>query len=55
VLLVTPAYLEPAAHVLNLTKPDPAMWSVILAMSLVPVLMVQTAAYVVHSRWRRRS
>jgi Ca2+-transporting ATPase len=54
-LLVAPAYLEPVAHVLNLTRPDPAMWSVILTMSLVPVLMVQTAAYVVHSRWWRRS
>jgi Ca2+-transporting ATPase len=52
VLLVTPAYLPPLAHVLHLVQPDLGMWIVILVASLAPLPIAQGAALVLR---RRRS
>jgi Ca2+-transporting ATPase len=41
VLLAAPPYIAPLAHVLHLTPPTAAMWSIILAMSLAPLLLIQ--------------
>jgi Ca2+-transporting ATPase len=41
VLLVAPPYLAPVAHVLHLAPPTPAMWAVILGLSLAPLVAIQ--------------
>ncbi|MEX2034552.1 MAG: HAD-IC family P-type ATPase, partial [Xanthobacteraceae bacterium] len=46
VLLVVPVYVAPIARVLHLVTPDLAMWSIVLAMSLAPLLAVQAAMHV---------
>jgi Ca2+-transporting ATPase len=43
-LLVAPIYLPPLAHVLHLSRPDAAMWLVILGTSVAPMLAVQAIA-----------
>jgi Ca2+-transporting ATPase len=45
-LLAAPAYLPIFAHVLRLAPPDRQMWTVILGMSLAPLLIGQAAALV---------
>ena len=45
-LLAVPPYVAPMAQVLHLAPLTPAMWSVVVAMSLLPMLVVQCAAYV---------
>ena len=45
-LLAAPAYLPVFAHVLRLAPPDRGMWTVILGMSLAPLLIGQVAALV---------
>jgi Ca2+-transporting ATPase len=55
VLLALPPYIEPLAYVLHLTPPSLAMWSLILGMSLVPVMVVQPITYVLVQWGRRRS
>ena len=57
-LLVVPVYVAPIARVLHLVAPDLAMWAIVLAMSLAPLLVVQGAVYVAthvgtHVRGRR--
>ncbi len=52
-LLALPPYIEPLAYVLHLTPPSFAMWSVILGMSLVPLIVAQTITYAL-VQWRRR-
>jgi Ca2+-transporting ATPase len=44
VLLVGPIYVTPMAHLLHLGRPDLEMWSIILGMSLVPVIAGQALA-----------
>jgi Ca2+-transporting ATPase len=41
VLLAVPPYLPPAAHVLHLVPPSPAMWATILGLSITPLLATQ--------------
>ena len=36
-LLVIPAYMPPLTHIFHLVHPDPTMWIVIVAMSLIPL------------------
>ncbi len=45
-LLVVPIYLPPFAHILHLSRPDLAMWSVILGASLAPLLVAQAVSRV---------
>jgi Ca2+-transporting ATPase len=45
-LLAAPAYLPAFAHVLRLAPPDRRMWTIILAMSLAPLLVGQIAALI---------
>jgi P-type Ca2+ transporter type 2C len=52
VLLVTPAYLPPLAHVLHLVQPDLRMWTVILIAGLAPLPIAQGMALVLR---RQRS
>ena len=40
-LLAAPPYLPPAAHLLQLAPPDAAMWVVVLACSLAPLVATQ--------------
>jgi Ca2+-transporting ATPase len=40
-LLAMPPYLPPAAHVLHLVPPDATMWTIILAMSIAPLVVIQ--------------
>jgi Ca2+-transporting ATPase len=40
-LLVVPPYLAPVAHVLHLAPPTPAMWAIVLAMSIAPMIVTQ--------------
>jgi Ca2+-transporting ATPase len=41
VLLAVPPYWAPLAHVLGLARPDAAMWAIVLAMSLSPLIVTQ--------------
>jgi Ca2+-transporting ATPase len=41
VLLVVPPYLAPIADVMHLVPPTPAMWSIILGSSVMPLVVVQ--------------
>ncbi len=45
-LLVIPPYVPPLAQILSLAPPTPAMWGVVLAMSLAPLVVAQTVAEV---------
>jgi Ca2+-transporting ATPase len=49
VLLVVPPYFPSAAHVLHLTAPSPAMWSVIVGMGIAPLLVMQAGMFVLTS------
>ncbi len=46
-LLVLPPYLPPAAHVLHLVPPDATMWTIILAMSIAPLVVIQAVTMAV--------
>jgi len=46
-LVAAPPYIAPMAHVMQLTPPTPAMWAVVIAMSLTPTAFVQAALLVV--------
>ncbi|NVN88566.1 MAG: HAD-IC family P-type ATPase [Rhodopseudomonas sp.] len=50
-LLIIPPYLPPLAHVLHLAPPTPAMWGIVLAMSLAPLIVAQIVTAIVR-RWR---
>jgi Ca2+-transporting ATPase len=60
VLLTIPAYVTPLAHILHLAPPTPAMWAIILGMSLVPLIVTQAVSQLLwlwrsrHSRSRPR-
>ena len=41
VLLAVPPYLPPMAEVIHLTPPTPAMWGIILGMSITPLIVTQ--------------
>ena len=41
VLVAAPPYVAPLAHVLSLTPPTPAMWAIILGMSVAPLVVTQ--------------
>ena len=41
VLLAVPPYVPPIAHVLHLTSVTPAMWALILGLSMAPLLVTQ--------------
>lgn len=43
-LLVVPPHVPALAEVLRLTPPTPAMWALVLAMSLAPLLLTQAVA-----------
>ncbi len=45
-LLVAPPYIPPIADVLHLAPPTAAMWAIILALSLAPMLVIQAV-----TRW----
>jgi Ca2+-transporting ATPase len=45
-LLAVPPYVTPLAHVLHLAPPTPAMWAIVFAMSLAPLLVVQAVTLV---------
>ena len=46
-LLAVPPYLPPMAEVMHLTPPTPAMWAVILGMSIAPLIVTQTVTLTV--------
>jgi Ca2+-transporting ATPase len=48
-LLLVPAYLPGAAHVLHLIPPSPAMWAVITCLSIAPLLITQAITFIVIS------
>lgn len=50
-LLAIPPHIPYAAHLLHLTPPTPEMWTIIFAMSIAPLLAVQTAMWL-HARGR---
>ena len=41
VLLAVPPYLPPMSEVIHLTPPTPAMWGIILGMSITPLIVTQ--------------
>jgi len=51
VLLALLPYWVPLAHVLGLAAPDAAMWAIVLAMSLAPLIVTQAVMLVIG--WRR--
>jgi Ca2+-transporting ATPase len=51
-LLALPPYTPALARVLHLTPPTPAMWAVVMLMSLAPLLLVQAARQII-GRQRR--
>ncbi|HEY1364472.1 MAG TPA: cation-transporting P-type ATPase [Xanthobacteraceae bacterium] len=51
-LLVVPVWLPPLAQLLHLVRPDPGMWTVILVMSLLPVVVAQATSILVLRRGR---
>jgi hypothetical protein len=54
VLVAAPPYVAPLAHVLHLIPPTPAMWAIILGMSLAPLIVTQ-AFVEVQARRRTRA
>ncbi len=42
-LLAVPPYLPPVAEVMHLAPPTPAMWAVVLVMSIAPLIVIQAA------------
>jgi Ca2+-transporting ATPase len=46
-LLALPPYWPPLAYVLGLTPPNAAMWAVILAMSLAPLIVIQAVTLLI--------
>ncbi|MGA7972410.1 MAG: cation-transporting P-type ATPase [Pseudolabrys sp.] len=52
-LLVAPPYIPPIADVLHLAPPTAAMWAIILALSLAPMLVIQTVTLIVTRRQSR--
>ena len=52
-LLALPPYVPPLAHVLHLVPPTPAMWAVVFAMSMVPVIVMQAVLLVLARRGAR--
>jgi Ca2+-transporting ATPase len=53
-LLAIPPYLPPVAYVLHLAPPTPAMWVIILALSVAPMIVTQ-AITIVLAAWRSRT
>jgi Ca2+-transporting ATPase len=51
VLLAVPPYWGPLAHVLGLARPTAAMWAIVIAMSLAPLIVTQAVMLVIG--WRR--
>ncbi len=51
-LLAIPPYVAPLADVLHLAPPTAAMWSVILGLSLAPLILSQIVTALVPARWR---
>jgi Ca2+-transporting ATPase len=49
-LLAVPPYVPALAHILHLVPPTPIMWAVVAAMSLAPLLVVQTATAALAAR-----
>jgi Ca2+-transporting ATPase len=47
VLLVAPPYLPPMAEVMHLAPPTPAMWAIVLAMSIAPMIVTQAVTLLV--------
>lgn len=54
VLLAVPPYVPPLAEVLHLSPPTPAMWAVILGLSLAPLLVSQAVSLLLAARRRER-
>ena len=54
VLVAAPPYVAPLAQVLHLAPPSPAMWAIILGMSLAPLIVTQ-AVVAVQTRLRTRA
>jgi Ca2+-transporting ATPase len=50
---VAPPYIPPIADVLHLAPPTAAMWAIILALSLAPMLVIQTVTLIVTRRQSR--
>ncbi len=46
-LLIVPPYLPPVAEVMHLAPPTPAMWAVVLAMSIAPLIVTQAVTKLV--------
>jgi Ca2+-transporting ATPase len=42
-LLAVPPYLPPVAEVMHLAPPTPAMWAIVLVMSIAPLIVIQAA------------
>jgi Ca2+-transporting ATPase len=55
VLLIAPAYTPSLAHVLHLSPPTFAMWSIILSVSLAPVVVINSVTFVTARRRTRRT
>jgi Ca2+-transporting ATPase len=53
VLLATPPYLPPVAHLLHLAPLTAGMWSIVLAFSLAPLIVAQAIMVVVGRRQTR--
>jgi Ca2+-transporting ATPase len=53
-LLAVPPYVPHLAHVFHLVPPTNAMWAVILGMSVTPLLVVQSLAWIA-VRYRRET
>jgi len=49
-LLAAPPYIAPVAQVLHLAPVTPAMWAIVFAMSLAPMLVVQCVSYILARR-----
>jgi Ca2+-transporting ATPase len=49
VLLIVPAYFSPAAQMLHLAPPTPAMWSIIIGLSGAPLIFTQSVTFLLHS------
>ena len=50
VLLALPPYVAPLAHLLHLAPPTGAMWAIIIATSLAPLVVTQTIMHVLLQR-----
>jgi Ca2+-transporting ATPase len=51
VLVAAPPYVAPLAHVLALVPPTPAMWAIILGMSMAPLIVTQVVVTI--RTWRQ--